>query len=108
MLLKHLPEQIKILAIKRQIEQNNQKDDLMPLYESFDWNKSPEGFIFWESINCGIYTPFNEVYHTNYANEDWIIGGWDEDENLLKQEYESMADNSLYMNMSDYWDSTES
>jgi hypothetical protein len=107
MLLKHLPDQIKTLAITRQLEQNGKKDELIPLFESFDWNKSPEGFTFWESVNCGIYTPFNEKYETNYENEDWLIGGWDEDEQMLKQEYESLSDDSIHMNMAYYWDSMD-
>jgi hypothetical protein len=107
MLVKHLPTQIKTLAVTRQMEQNGEKDELMSLFEAFDWNKTSEGWNFWESMNCGIYTPFNEIYSTDYANEDWLIGDWDSDEVMLKQEYEAMAEDSMYINMAEYWDEEE-
>jgi hypothetical protein len=107
MLVKHLPTQIKTLAVTRQMEQNGEKDELMSLFEAFDWNKTSEGWNFWESMNCGIYTLFNEIYSTDYANEDWLIGDWDSDEVMLKQEYEAMAGDSMYINMAEYWDEEE-
>jgi hypothetical protein len=106
MLVKHLPEQIKNLALTRQKEQNYEKDEIMSLYEAFDWDNTPEGFTFWESINCGIYVPFNEAYSTNYECEDWLTGEWENDEEMLMQEYESLTNSDLYVNMCDYWEET--
>ena len=55
MKLKDLPDDLKNLAIKR-IREQVEDEDFNPdmgetLGESFEWGKTKEGIVFWQTIN---------------------------------------------------------
>lgn len=59
---KDMPEEIKMLALDRRVEQNWPKDNLDSF--GFTWLSTPEKSDFWATIYSGVYTP----YYTKYGN----------------------------------------
>ncbi len=62
-----LPEDIQKLALLRQKEQGYRENIYVRLNTFcfqgvFDWNKTPEGFEFWEDINIQEYDCFYKLY----------------------------------------------
>lgn len=67
MLIKDLPKEIKELALKRQQEAGNTKDEKKTLARtesegSFDWCRTPEGTYIWDQVCKGNFDPFYEKY----------------------------------------------
>jgi hypothetical protein len=65
MKIKDLPQEIKELALKRQVEQGNEADENFYLHEAFTWGKTNEGFVFWEDIETGYFKTFYDLYPQN-------------------------------------------
>lgn len=67
MKIKDLPQEIKELALKYQVEQGNEPNEdvdntSMKELGNFDWTNTKEGHVFWQDINRGNFAPFYELY----------------------------------------------
>lgn len=68
--ISELPNEIKIIALKRQKQCDNieYEKPTDKLYDAFDWSLTIEGVDIWENINAGIFDQFYEFY----KNNGWI------------------------------------
>lgn len=67
MKIKDLPQPIKELALKRQVEQGNEPNEELNLSDlkykgNFDWDETHEGFNFWAKIDNENFKPFYDLY----------------------------------------------
>lgn len=77
MKIKDLPQEIKELALKRQVEQGNKPNEELDLIENkgngnFMWDKTPERDLFWCKINLGNFKPFYDLYPQNEGVSDGV------------------------------------
>lgn len=67
MKIKDLPQPIKELALKRQVEQGNEPNENIDLNQwknqgNFSWDKTEEGWEFWNDIYMCNFKPFYDLY----------------------------------------------
>lgn len=64
MKIKDLPQPIKELALKRQVEQGNEPnaDSKLIFKQTFNWEGTVEGYDFWAEIARRNFKPFYDLY----------------------------------------------
>ena len=62
MKMKNLPKEVQNLVRRERIGITIECDDDIAFSHVIDWERSKDGFKFWELINQGVYTGFEERY----------------------------------------------
>lgn len=101
MLIKDLPQPIKELALKRQIEQGKPKDEKVGLQIAFTWYLTTEGGDFWQRIYFGNFEAFYERYPQDKTPVEEIeVKGFSELSQAVKpttreEQFERYIENTL-------------
>jgi hypothetical protein len=76
-LIKNLPEPVKKLALKRQSEAGNIKNENINIVapKSFDWVNTPEGEDFWDEIHKGNLEEFKRIFGSEGESVDNLVNG---------------------------------
>lgn len=76
-LIKNFPEPVKKLALKRQSEAGNIKNENINIVapKSFDWVNTPEGEDFWDEIHKGNLEEFKRIFGSEGESVDNLVNG---------------------------------